>query len=383
MVSQKKIAESLGMPVSTVANILNGMPRYSEKSREKVLKEAERLGYRPNRASRALGRGRSNLIGVIHFGSIYEPGQQAAQCLPHLINELGYDYLVIDLHWHEGSVERVLNEVIQARVEGVIVVANTTAVFGREALDILQRMGIPVVSCLGDDDLAVPFTSSDAASAYFAMMRHLQDIGHRSFIMPSLPSGDRPTVERITGFSAAMKGVGDLHQMDEATFTARWPRLYREHRDQPVGIIVTLDVDGYQDDIFHAYREWSTRLFASRALPDAIVAINDRGACGLFDAAYQQNIRIPDDVAVTGCDNEQVGEFSMFRLTSIRVNVVDPCRAGLQMLQRLIRKEELEQREVTFQADLVLRQSCGRLIGLGESPTCYQAVEPLSLPSTS
>ncbi|MEO6846002.1 MAG: LacI family DNA-binding transcriptional regulator [Chthoniobacterales bacterium] len=95
-ISQKKLAESLGMPKSTVANILNGTPHYKKETRERVFEAVKKFGYQPNRASRALKRGRSNLIGLIYFSSIYEVSRKAARHLPEIVNDFGFDYLVVD-----------------------------------------------------------------------------------------------------------------------------------------------------------------------------------------------------------------------------------------------------------------------------------------------
>jgi len=130
----------------------------------------------------------------------------------------------------------------------------------------------------------------------------------------------------------------------------------------------------YDGDVLRANYELGKSLFSFGALPDAIMCTNDRGACGIFNAAYEMNIRIPADVAVTGCDNEEMGAFPMFRLSSIRFDIASSARAAAQLLMKMLKKQRLPTRELSFPAELVLRQSCGRMVG-PEGPEIYLSTE--------
>ncbi len=365
MISQRKIAESLGMPTSTVANILNGTPYYKKETRDRVLKAAAELGYQRNRASIAIRKGRSNLVGVIHFGSAYETAHRGIYFLIEALKGYGYDYVVADQRWHAGNVQWMLNEMIQARVEGVILMGNgtRTEAFSPASLATLERASIPVVSLYGDDYLDVPLVGDSAKSSFYAMARHLQSVGHRSILLLSCPSNERSTIGRIEGFEQAMKGEGAFFVLDEETFSRKWPRLRREHRDSSIGVAIRMSS---QQDFFKACNEFSKRLLASAALPDAIMCANDRAAYSVFDAAHELRVRIPEDVAVVGADDESIGNLSMFRLTTIRMDIARSSQAAVDMLMERLKNGGIAKREVSFPAELVLRQSCGRMIGPGE-----------------
>lgn len=372
MISQRKIAESLGMPTSTVANILNGTPYYKKETRERVLKAAAELGYQRNRASIAIRRGRSNVVGVIHFGSAYETANQGIFFLVEALKNYGYDYVVVDQRWHAGNVQRMLNEMIQARVEGVILIGNGSRdeAFSPASLVTLERAGVPVVSLYGDDYQDLPLVGDSAKSSFHAMACHLQAIGHRSILLPSCPSNERSTLGRIEGFEQAMKGRGPFFILDEEGFGRKWSKLRSEHRDGSIGIVIRLNSrqNFSQDDFLKAYGEFSRRLFASGELPDAIMCANDRAACSVFGAAHDLGLRIPGDVAVVGADDDAIGKLSMFRLTTIRMDITRSSRAAVDMLMELLKNGKIENREISFPAELVLRQSCGRLIGPEEEP---------------
>jgi LacI family transcriptional regulator len=366
MISQRKIAEKLGMPTSTVANILNGTPYYKKETRERVLKAAAELGYQRNRASIAIRRGRSNLIGVIHFGSSYETANRGIYFLVEALREHGYDYIVVDQRWHAGNVQGMLNEMIQARVEGVILIGNGSGeeAFSPASLATFERAGIPVVSLFGDDYLDLPLVGDNAKASFHAMASHLQSVGHRRILLPSSPSNERSTLGRIEGLEQAMKGRGQFLVFDEEGFFRKWPKVLKERRDGALGIVVRLNARTIysQEDFIKFYGDFSRRLFALSELPDAIMCANDRAACSVFDAAYEAGLRIPQDVAVVGADDDAVGKLSMLRLTTIRMDIARSSKATVEMLMERLKTGRVEKREVAFPAELVLRQSCGRLM---------------------
>lgn len=365
MISQKMIAEKLGMPVSTVTNILNGTPNYKRETRERVLRMAESLGYQPNRASRALKRGRSNLIGVIHFGSPYVTAHQGIHHVVRTIDEWGYDSLVINSHWHEGNNDRVLGEIIQSRVEGVLLIANQDHLpETRLIMDRLKRAGIPIVSLFGESRSDTPLVGGSSKRSFFCMHRHLRQVGHRSVLLvaPFHPIL-RSVTGRIEGFESAMAGDDPCYNLTEDEFFQKWPRLKKSAGHRALGIVVRLEMSDYGDNVLLRHYDFANQLFSRKALPDAIMCSNDRAAFGVFNAAFESGISIPGDLAVTGCDNEDIGAFPIFRLTSIRFDIASSSKAAVKMLMKLLKKQRLARREITFPGDLVLRRSCGRTLG--------------------
>ena len=70
-----ELARRLGVSVCTVNKALSGKPKISEKTRERVIEEARRLGYRPNRMARVLARNPIRLayLHPAHFESFFSP----------------------------------------------------------------------------------------------------------------------------------------------------------------------------------------------------------------------------------------------------------------------------------------------------------------------
>ncbi len=65
MATVKDIAATVGVSVATVSNVLNGRPNVGRVNRQRVLRVARQLGYRPNRAAQAMRTGRTRAIGLV------------------------------------------------------------------------------------------------------------------------------------------------------------------------------------------------------------------------------------------------------------------------------------------------------------------------------
>ncbi len=358
MITQKKIAEHLGLGRSTVSNILRGdrTQRYDEVTRKLVLETAEELGYRPNRAARSIRMGRSNLVGVIHFGMGYEVSRQVAHYLPQAVAETGYEVFVADLGWHAGSYRRAVEQLVEARVEGVII-AHMTEGFTLEEVGILKRAGIPVAALAGNEMLGVPVVCGDSESATQEMVNHLVGLGHRRIVQLLNRYDSRPMRNRAAGFAKGIAACGG--------------RLIAEHDPEPVtewlrrpgrgleGRLVRLEQEqGLFDSTIPAYR-YVRGLIAANALPDAIVCANDQWAKGAFSAAFEAGLRVPEDFAVTGFDNESFSAYAPYYLTTAAQALDEECSKITEVIVDLIQGRSLSQKQFVYPCRVITRRSCG------------------------
>lgn len=361
MITQKKVAEYVGLAPRTVANILSGRTsyRYSEETKKRVLEAAEKLGYRVNRLSRAVRKGRSNLIGIINFSSIAETAQKTEALLPRIINAEGFDYMSIDLNWHGGDIDRVIDELIQARVEGVLV-SHMTPAFGRRYTDMLTNVGIPAVVIYGDDQLQIPLIADDTRAAFYAMTRHIQSIGHKRLFLLVNDYDARPAKERIVGFQFAMEGYGPCETFSESQlFLAEGGRLPWAASESGIILKVSLARFGYNPIL--GYYETAKRLLTMGGRPDAIIGFNDMAAFGVFTAALEIGMKIPSDIAVTGSDKDLFGAFGLYNLTTIEKDLDRACTAAVELLVARIRNIPVDESNRLFASNLILRGSCGRM----------------------
>jgi LacI family transcriptional regulator len=356
MVSQKKIAEYLKLGRSTVANILRdgGAQKYNEETCRAVLEAAERFGYRPNRASRSVRLGRTNIIGVIYYGSSSESSRQAFSFLSEALAEKGYDIHAVDLIWCGGDFRRALDQLVEMRVEGVIICQMTDYLAAGE-IDILQRAGIPAVSMAGNEQWTFPVVFTDIAGSMRKMVNHLLEVGHRRLLLLTNRNEMRSILSRIRGFTEALEERGGAIipclRPDEVM---QWPKA-KNGSLEPSGKIVRLD---YVRDFDPAY-DYTLRLIEAGALPDAILCSNDQWARGVFTALLSKGLQVPGDVAVTGFDNDRLADFAPYYLTTVAQPVREQAAKALEMLETLMQGGKLDAEQVSLPCELVIRRSCG------------------------
>lgn len=336
------IAEYVGVSRETVSHILNGREshRHNEETREKVLRAAEELGYRPHRAALTMRKGRSNLIGIIHFGMNFQTVRAAAHYLPQAIVANGYDIFVIDLSWHGGCHRRGVEQLVEARVEGVII-SHQVESFGKEEVQILTDAGIPVVTLAGNEKLGIPTIYGDSRTTLTQMVQHLHSVGHKKLLLLTNDYESRPTLNRIGGFQEGVQSLADVE-----------------------GEIVRLPADRGGFYLGESAYGYVRQLIVNRALPDAILCTNDQWARGAFAAALEAGVRIPEDLAITGFDNEAFGEKAPYYLTTAAPDIAEECAKAVEVLMELIAGRPLLQQHYVFPCKMIIRRSCGAEMSL-------------------
>lgn len=335
--TQRAIANAVGVSRETVSHILNGIEahRYNEETRRKVLKAAEELGYRPHRAAQMMRKGRSNLIGIIHFGTSYQLAKETAHYLPQAITAMGYETFVVDLSWHGGSHRRAVEQLVDIRVEGVII-SHQVESFGVGEVEILARAGIPAVTLAGNEKLDIPAIYADSSSTLAEMVRHLNSLGHKRLLLLANDYQSRPTLNRIHGFQ------NGLQQCPETT-----------------GQVVRLLADRGGFNAGNSAYEYTRELIARQALPDVILCTNDQWARGVFSAVLEAGLRVPEDVAITGFDNESFGAHAPYYLTTAAPDIAAECGKAVEVLMEGVAGRPLPRQHYVFPCKMIVRRSCG------------------------
>lgn len=92
--------------------------------------------------------------------------------------------------------------------------------------------------------------------------------------------------------------------------------------------------------------------------PQAVVCANDRMARSLIDAAFKAGLRIPEDLAVTGVDDEEVAYIIDPKITTIGFDIDRMSKEAVELIRDINEGKDRE-RIVTVPADVHFRTSCG------------------------
>ena len=113
----------------------------------------------------------------------------------------------------------------------------------------------------------------------------------------------------------------------------------------------------YTPNILHSASVATHRVMTAHHPPTALICTNDLMAFGAKSYLDQMGLRIPDDVALTGYDDDPTAEF--LGITSVRQPIDEIAKTLFDILLGEIHHEPLSERQVIYTPELIVRQSTG------------------------
>ena len=197
----KDLANTLNLSLTTVSRALNGYPEVSEKTRQRVLHAAQRMGYTPNAVAKRLALGKSGFIGLIYPFHSHDLGDAQFLCVVDGIREVlethGFELILISEN-PKAPCESYQRVIASGMVDGLIV-ARTQRHDPR--LHLLQSQDFPFVAH-GRSDLSGAYAWLDydnEQGGRLAAERFLK-LGHRHIAMLSADLSYSFAWQRRQGF---------------------------------------------------------------------------------------------------------------------------------------------------------------------------------------
>lgn len=334
-VTLKDLAAKLELSITTVSRALAGYSDVAESTRQRVLQAAAEMGYVPDATARRLQKGRTDTIGFIiptHGPRFSDPF--FSELLSGIGNEAArhnFDLLVSTRPPDTLEEDAAYRRMVEGRlVDGLLVVRTR---LGDHRIDYLSRTDFPFVA-FGRCNLEVdfPYVDEDGTLGLELVTEHLIALGHQRLAFLSAPNGLMFCRARRAGLDAALERNGLAPQ--------------REY-------LVVGDLT--QEGGFRAMNQ----LLDLTPPPTAVVACNDLSALGAISAAQKRGLVVGRDIAITGFDDIPPAEHSHPSLTTVRQPIYDIGRKICDMLIRLVQGEELIERHVLLQPELIVRESSG------------------------
>lgn len=321
------VARLAGVSHQTVSRVLNGHPNVREQTRLRVRAAIAQLGYRPNKAARALVTGRSQLIGVIaQNSSLYGPASLLA-AFELAAAEAGFSVSLRRVkELDRSSIASAVEHHRDSRVAGIVAIAPTAS--ANEALADVPA-GVPLVTIDGDPARSAPLVTVDQTAGAFLATRHLLDAGHSTVWHVSGPPDWFDSAGRVRGWTQALESAGvEVPPLVAADWSA---------------------AAGYR----------AGQMLARMPEVTAVFAANDHLALGLLRAMHERGRRIPQDVSVVGFDDVPEAAYFIPPLTTIRPDFDAVARETLELLLAQVSEGEVESSQRTIAPTLVSRASVG------------------------
>ncbi len=325
-VSIKTIAEKAGFSPSTVSRALHNDPRISPETTAVVQALAKELGYTPSLVARSLVTQRSHTVGVV-VTTVADP--YVGQVMAGVESAANAERYTLILATSTGVAERELQAIEmlrQHRVDALLVVSSRASDLYHSLLHDLEQP-LVLINSQGLDPRIISVRSDTAQGALLAT-NHLLELGHQRIAFIGGPAASHSSVQRRTGYLAALQAAG----------------VRADHR-------LLLPGAGEAADGRRALH-WLLDLGAT-----GVVCYNDLTALGLLAAAAGADIDVPATLSVVGIDNVPLGALAYPPLTTVDQRVTELGRQAFKAALASVSGEPVE--DVVLDSRLVVRESTG------------------------
>ena len=341
LVTMKDIAKIVGCTEATVSRVLSkpeGESPISKPLQEKIRVVADRLGYQPNLMARGLATRKTDNIGVVLdcYEHLTHPVMmQTIAGITKAISTSNYSLSIFVLD-QPGRKEKKLNLAnlfARRQVDGLLIAAYDVDVLAIVEL-IKQKYPFVLVN-MSVDGIDTNLVVNDSAAYSSAVVKYLYDLGHREIAFLPGPSkyGPNPKRKVITGIESAAAEYGI--------------------RLGPSRLVLT-EYD--RDAAYQAAKE----LLQSQNRPTAIFAGDDAMAVGVYHAAVDLGLQVPQDLSIVSGADSYLTKFAPVPITAIHARHLEIGYRAAELLQEVLNGKEGTER-VVISHQLTERNSCTKI----------------------
>jgi len=332
-----EVAKRAGVSTATVSRVLSRPEMVSQRTRNKVMKAVELLGYVPNAAGQNLRTLRSGKL-LVTVPDISNPFfSQILQGIEDTAQREGYAVLVGDTQHDVEREERYASMLKRREADGLIFLGHRLPKEASEFVRAANGRCAPVINgCEFSPSLGVPSVHIDNAKAASEAMEHLYRLGHRRIGVITGPLISPLSRDRLQGAKAC----------------ARKNRALRE-------CLVMKGDFSIESGVVAA-----DRLLGSKESPTAIFCFNDEMAMGVMETAKRRGLRVPADISIVGFDDIRFARCTDPPLTTI----AQPMRAigegTVRLLLEILRGPTTPPGSITLPHTLIVRSTTAPPKGL-------------------
>ncbi|GAA3596235.1 LacI family DNA-binding transcriptional regulator [Klugiella xanthotipulae] len=319
------IADAAGVSLATISKVLNGRTDVAPGTRKRV----EELLTAHNYRKRAGGHSHAPLIELVFHELHSTWSMEVIRGVQEAAEDYGLGVVLTKSGSRHSPGTEWLDGVIRRRPLAVVLVFSEVPPAMRETLA-ARSTPFVVIDPAGDPEPDVPAVGSANWAGGLAAVRHLIGLGHERIAAVSGPSDMMCSHARIDGYRAAMTAA-DLPIRDE------WI-LYGDFTSE----------GGLTN---------GRKLLALQHTPTAIFAGSDLQALGVYDAARERGLRVPEDLSVVGYDDIPLAQWVSPRMTTINQPLAEMGRQAVHIAVGLAKGEVQDTPRMDLATQLVVRES--------------------------
>jgi LacI family transcriptional regulator len=333
-VTLQDIANKLNLSVVTISKALRNHPDISIKTTKLIKKVAEEMGYMPNIMARNLSARKSNTLGLVlpkiahhFFGAIIES-------VYDLAFQQNYETILTVSQENAERERKHLLTLLSMKVDGIII-SVTQETKDLSVFEMIERRGVPVIFIdrvpEGADNYNI-VKVDDYGGAYKAI-EHAVNLGYRKIAHFGGVTNINIGRDRMRGFIDAMNNFGVELRKD-------W-----------------IFEGGYSENSGY---EFFMKLYRENNLPELILAVTYPVALGIYMAAKEVGMTIPNDIDVICFGNAKVQNFLSPPLSCIDQPTDLISKNAIDIMMKKIddHDNEIKPQQIVLDTSLVLRGTC-------------------------
>lgn len=331
MATMKDIARIAKVSTSTVSHVINNTRYVSDEIREKIMKVVNELNYTPSAVARSLKVKETKTLGMLVTATSNPFFAEVVSGVEQYCNQHHYNLIISSIDGNEQRLQQNIQTLIQKQVDGLLLMYSDT----RHAMVEQLNLNLPIVvmDWWPTELNADKIYENSEFGAYLAT-KTLIEQGHKNI---AIITGklDKPLAHnRLLGYQKALQ---DAH----LPINPNW--IIESHFDFEGGV------------------EGMKKLLQITPRPTAVFACSDTIAVGVYQVAWQQGLRIPQDISVIGYDNIMLAQYLTPPLTTIHQPKAELGKLAVETLLERIKSPDLEYKTTMLQPQLIWRASVTKI----------------------
>ena len=334
MATISDVARLSGLSVSTVSRVINNKPHVSEEKKRRVQEAMDALGYSPLQAARQMrGSGSGNIaVSVPTITNSFFA--YLVDSIERTCRRYNYRTLITQTYGEKSREEEAMELVRMHHADGIILCAIEN---DWEKLKAYGQYGKLVACNEYNDDKEVSMVYSRQYEGFYRASEYLLEKGHRKI---AYCTGIHAVVIQPRGINIdSDRYLGYVEALSEKGVAANPGWLFSEAK--------TME-DGHRI---------MRRILEMKERPSAVIAGSDEVAAGMMIEALKAGIRIPEELAIMGVDDQPLASIVQIPLTTIRQPIQTEGEWAAKEIMRQLSEGEQTPRRKELELELVIRQS--------------------------
>jgi len=336
MVTIYDIAKRANVSHMTVSRVLNSPHLVSEKTREKILKTAKEMGYKPNLIARSMRTKKTNYIGLILPDIINPFFPEIVRGASDSASKLGYNIILVNTDNDYAKEQASLEMLFNRGVDGVI---HCGIAGGKKDKAFIEEINENKLPCILIDryipDLDTPYVISNNFELAYEATEYLIKLGHKNIGVISSPLKIKIHKDRLMGYKQALE-------------------------DNNLVFDESLVVEGEEN--IESGAELAKQLLADpKKKISAIFTMCDFLAFGVYKYCKANKIPIPDGLSIISIDDIYASSLLEPPLTTMAQKKYEMGFNAAKILIDAINNKKMPQKKMILKAKLVKRESCKKI----------------------